>query len=395
MRLNNLKSQPLVSIVVPVYNTADYLDEMLESVTGQTYENLEIICVNDGSKDDSLEVLTKWAKDDARIKVIDKANSGASDTRNTGIKNATGDYICFVDSDDFVEPTLVEDTLTCALEHNVDAVVYNIDLFDEETRKFTPHKTAVDKEVIPVGTAFKACEIDNFYKHLIGFTVNKLYRRSLLIDIDLKFVKMGAHEDMPFTYVALSAANSIYYLNKTLYHYRRAREGSLSDTTSNKYEYMINAIGVMKKQLEDANLMEDNKRNFHNYALHMMYWKATSIGIPHNVHFVKDCREKYLDQFDLQDKDAKYFFDGVERGFLKFLKHPKMKTRIKEALFISNDSGTETTALKVYKGLRRDRLRNTKIARAGHLGKAFLSETKNAGISSALNKAKSRINRQD
>ncbi|MDO4841746.1 MAG: glycosyltransferase [Phoenicibacter congonensis] len=395
MRLNNVKSEPLVSIVVPVYNTADYLDEMLESVTGQTYQNLEIICVNDGSKDNSLDVLMKWAKNDSRIKVIDKANSGASDTRNTGLRNATGDYLCFIDSDDFVEPTLIEDTLTCAIENKVDAVVYNIDLFDEEKKKFTPHKTAVDKERIPVGTPFKASDIDHFYKYLIGFTVNKLYRRSLLTDINLEFVKMGAHEDMPFTYVALSAANSIYYLNKTLYHYRRAREGSLSDNTNDKYEYMITALATMRKQLEDAGLMKANKRNFDNYALHMMYWKANSIGVPHNVNFVKDCREQFLEKFDLLEKDSKYFFDGVERAFLKTTTHPKKGTKIKEALFLSDDPEHETAALKVYKATHGDWLRRSKIGRAGHLGKAFLRETRHAGLSSALNKAKSRINEQE
>lgn len=394
MQSKNDISSLLVSVVIPVYNAEEYLDEMLESLTNQTHKNIEIICVNDGSSDNSLEVLRSWENKDSRLKVIDKENSGAGKTRNAGLDEAKGDYICFVDSDDFVEPELIEQALCASVENDADAVVFDIDLFDEETKKFTPHKTAVDKSRIPAKKTFKASDIDHFYKYLIGFTVNKLYKRSMLESLHLRFPAVGAHEDMPFTYVALTAANKIYYLNKNLYHYRRSREGSLSDTTSNEYQFMIDALVVMKNQLEEYGLMNSNRQNYQNYVLHMLYWKETTLTLPYNLAFMQDCREKYVPQFELDKPAATYYFDGVERAFLASLKNQSGKEKLKAKLFLGENPEDETVALKAYKKMF-DNKKPSKARRAAHLAKAFAKEVKYSGWSSALNKTKTRLSSQD
>ena len=115
--------QPLVSIILPVYNAQSHLARCLSSICAQTYQNLEIIVLNDGSKDQSLPVCEEFRKKDPRIILVDKANSGVSDTRNLGLKLATGEYIQFVDSDDYIDPDYTGHLVAAAEEHHADLVI--------------------------------------------------------------------------------------------------------------------------------------------------------------------------------------------------------------------------------------------------------------------------------
>lgn len=110
--MKNPQNNPLISIIVPVYNTAKYLQKCLDSIINQTYSNLEIICVNDGSTDNSLEILQTYAKKDRRIQIITQKNQGLSSARNQGLKHASGQYLTFIDSDDEVKPDFIEKLLT-------------------------------------------------------------------------------------------------------------------------------------------------------------------------------------------------------------------------------------------------------------------------------------------
>ena len=115
--------QPLVSIIVPVYNAASHIARCIESIRRQTYQNIEIILLNDGSKDVSLQVCEMYAKIDRRIILLDRDNRGVSATRNLGLKLARGEYLQFADSDDYLEPTATETLVTAAVEHQADMVI--------------------------------------------------------------------------------------------------------------------------------------------------------------------------------------------------------------------------------------------------------------------------------
>ena len=124
-----------VSVVIPVYNTQKYLDQCLGSILFQTYRNLEIICVNDGSTDNSLAILQKYAKFDKRIKIIDQKNMGISPARNEGMKVATGEFIIFFDSDDFFDSTMMEEMVMKAEEYDADIAVCSYSVFDDRVQK--------------------------------------------------------------------------------------------------------------------------------------------------------------------------------------------------------------------------------------------------------------------
>lgn len=136
----------LVSIVLPIYNVEKYLDRCIESVINQTYRNLEILLVDDGSPDDCPQKCEEWAKKDGRIKVIHKANAGLGYARNTGIENASGEYICFFDSDDYIDPSTIEKAYNTAQKNNSDMVLfghYDVDVQGKIVRTYIP---TTDKE---------------------------------------------------------------------------------------------------------------------------------------------------------------------------------------------------------------------------------------------------------
>ena len=122
----NKNQSELVTIVVPVYNVEKYLDRCITSIVSQTYQNLEILLIDDGSPDNCPKMCDDWAKNDARIRVIHKKNQGLGMARNTGIDNAKGDKICFFDSDDYVAPDAIEKSLRMMIDHNADIVVFGI-----------------------------------------------------------------------------------------------------------------------------------------------------------------------------------------------------------------------------------------------------------------------------
>lgn len=137
---------PFLSIIVPVYNVESYLRDSLNSLLNQTFPDYEVICVNDGSTDNSLNILEEFSKKDARIKVISQENKGLSATRNVGIRNSTGKYISFLDSDDFLKPNAYAKIYSVILENDVDTIISGYELYPEKRQVI--HKLRVDILII-------------------------------------------------------------------------------------------------------------------------------------------------------------------------------------------------------------------------------------------------------
>lgn len=141
--------EPLVSVIVPVYNTEKYLEKCIGSLLGQSYGNLEIILVNDGSTDKSGRICEEYARKDSRVRVIHKDNGGVSDARNSGLRAASGTYLCFLDSDDYTEPGTVEHAVQVAETEKADAVIwsYYADFVDCDGKPVFSKKVTVDTAV--------------------------------------------------------------------------------------------------------------------------------------------------------------------------------------------------------------------------------------------------------
>ena len=138
----------LISIVIAVYNAEDYLRECLDSVIGQSYENIEVICVDDGSTDSSADIISEYSLKDNRVKLIKQQNQFAGVARNTGMKQAKGEYIIFLDADDFFEPDMIEKAYEDIIIEDSDICVFNSNLFDMETEKFKDYSWAFKKRLM-------------------------------------------------------------------------------------------------------------------------------------------------------------------------------------------------------------------------------------------------------
>lgn len=231
-----MHAQPLISIIVPVYNAALYLPQCLESIIHQTYENLEIICVNDESTDSSLEILNKYKELDDRIQVIDKKNEGVSFARNAALDIANGQYVLFVDSDDWIDL----DTCKNAIEKIQDADV----LMWSYVREFG--SSSLRKVIFDQNVTFDQKQVlEKLHRRMIGIADEemkqpenadalctiwgKLYRRTVIGDIRFVDIReIGSYEDGIFNLNVFEKAKKVRFINEYHYHYRKTNASSIT-----------------------------------------------------------------------------------------------------------------------------------------------------------------------
>lgn len=210
-------NQPLVSLIIPVYNVEQYLRECLDSVCNQTYKNLEIICIDDGSTDCSLTILKEYAQKDSRIILLSQPNAGQAAARNKGLKIASGEWLGGVDSDDYLELDAIEKCISYATS--------DIDVIHFATRLFNENYETINESWIEMRLSGKIKISDTLIPQIQPHFVDKLWRSSLIRHSGVQFPIGCIFEDLCFTWSILTTANNIYCLPEKLYHYRR-RAGS-------------------------------------------------------------------------------------------------------------------------------------------------------------------------
>ena len=205
-----------ISVIIPVYNVEKYIRQCLESVINQTLKNIEIIVVNDGTKDNSMKIAEEYLSD-KRIRIINKENGGQSSARNAGMREAKGKYICFIDSDDFIEKTMMEELYNKIEETNSDVVESGISLYDNKTHKI---KERENKKYSYTGKG------SYLWGEYTTEVCNKIYKKDFLIANNIFFEEGMIHEDDLFTIRILFSTNKICHIQKSFYYYRINRCGS-------------------------------------------------------------------------------------------------------------------------------------------------------------------------
>lgn len=246
---------PIISVIIPIYKVEQYLSKCVESVLNQTYKYLEIILVDDGSPDKCGVMCDEYANNDSRIKVIHKENGGLSDARNAGLKLARGDYIGFVDSDDWVEPEMYETMMNYIIKYEADLAICCVS------------KERADKiEVQNIGRDFIYSRQKALYElirdiDVQSFAWNKLYRRTLFREIE--FPKGRLFEDTLTTYRVFEKIRRAVHINKSFYHYLR-REDSILGSWPLSIEIAFclakqeRLISMSVKNLELLPLLQNN-----------------------------------------------------------------------------------------------------------------------------------------
>lgn len=248
--------QKKISVIIPIYNVQKYIKECIESVINQTYKNLEILCINDCGNDNSISIIEEYLKKDNRIKIINhNKNKGLAESRNTGINNATGEYIFFLDSDDYIKDDIIEKLYKKAEETNSDIVISKTEVFADENIQ------DLKDRVIEVSNYLKfkvednyQVSLNNFYEAITKISCvawGKLFKTSFIRNNKLEFIKANIiHEDDGFNIKCLSRLPNISMIENTGVMYR-IRQSSITSEIE-KQKNLDKKISHMKKSLTDA-----------------------------------------------------------------------------------------------------------------------------------------------
>ncbi|WP_342470250.1 glycosyltransferase family 2 protein [Ureibacillus sp. FSL K6-3587] len=234
-----------ISIIIPVYNAEPFLDKTIQSILSQTYKNFQLILIDDGSKDNSLQICYRYQREDSRILVLSQENAGSSAARNYGLIKATGDYIMFVDADDCIEENMLEELVKIAKEKNPDIVMCGLykNFYDKNKKLIESKVFRLKPRYIKGNKSIANGIIDLFENEKINGPTCKLIRKKLIIGNEI-MMPVGIHlqEDLLFNVKVLCFAESIYVTDKCFYHYNNYNVESVTKRYyQNKFE-MLNYV---------------------------------------------------------------------------------------------------------------------------------------------------------
>lgn len=248
-----------ISIIVPVYNVEQFLDDCIKSLLNQTYNNIEIILVDDGSTDSSSSICDKYAKKDDRIKVIHKVNGGLSSARNTGLDNVTGEYIMFSDSDDMFLPNSCEVMINEMERTNADYVIGNYQNCNEDG---TIWKNPIFNKEKYKNFKLSIKDYKNSFFIMNSSVCNKIFRTEFIKKLDVRFVEGLPAEDAIFSTYCFMKSSNVYFISDVMYLYRqRSEASSISMNCSFKYFDGINKA----YRLIYENFKENGELGFYRY----------------------------------------------------------------------------------------------------------------------------------
>lgn len=264
--------KPIISVIVPVYQSESYLPRCVESILSQSLHDIELILVDDGSMDKSGLICEEYAQKDIRVHVFHKSHSGVSDTRQKGLENATGDYVIHCDSDDWMEPDMLETLYKNAQESDADLVVCD---YWAEYRERVVQKA--------FGQNFDAdTDLSEQMGNLLLSVWNKLIRRSFIVQNDLHFLPSVCYaEDLYFVFNALDQNPKIAYVPLPLYHYNVQNEGSLTHNVLQEcFDSQEIVLTKLSGCLSNANLKKKlvwHKCSFLYYAYKSKYFTIAEL----------------------------------------------------------------------------------------------------------------------
>ena len=261
----NLIENPKISVIIPVYNAEPFLNEAIDSVLNQSFKDIELVCVNDGSKDNSLALLNDYASKDARVKVIDQVNGGCGAARNRALDEASGDYIYFFDPDDYILPDTFEKLYENAISNDSDLVIFKIARF---------------REGEPINYSIPGFDFDNVFKNVDfnNFTFDyhkvkryvltasfapwtKLYKKEFLDKYDdFRFSTNVAFDDVPFHVQSMLRASKISFIPEFFYHYRY-NPNSVNNTSSNGID-IFRICDIVESFLKDERYYSEFENEF-------------------------------------------------------------------------------------------------------------------------------------
>lgn len=245
--MENINKNVLVSIIVPIYNVEDYLEKCIESLLDQTYRNIEILLIDDGSTDNSGRMCDSYAEKNNKIRVVHKKNGGLSDARNAGINIAQGDFFAFVDSDDYVEKNYIRAMLDCAIKYDADIVTCQY----EKVWNDLPQYHVNESTSCIFSSKDALLDLFSDKSSIYPMAWNKLYAKELFISNDVRYPFGKIHEDEFTTYKLIFYAKKIVMVNDILYFYRERPESIMQKQFNKNRLVLMDALEEMTRFIDE------------------------------------------------------------------------------------------------------------------------------------------------
>ncbi|MDR2066736.1 MAG: glycosyltransferase, partial [Endomicrobium sp.] len=296
---------PQISVIIPVYNTEKYLRQCLDSVINQTLKDIEVICVNDGSTDDSLDILKEYEHKDLRIKVVDQKHQNAGVSRNNGLTYAMGKYIQFVDSDDWIDLNMLESLYNRAEDTNADIVLF-LRRYYYDDLKLLKNNDCFDTKFLKELKVFSYRDIPkNIFGISLSNVLNKFYNKSFIINNKLKFQNLHTCNDVYFSYSSIVLANKLHMFNDWFYNYRRGISTQITAYRGQYFDCIFKACDELEQLLVSRGFFPLLEKSFYiTMKKHMSYEYS-------QMNDTK-CKKKFLEKIKAlyYEKYFKNFFNG-------------------------------------------------------------------------------------
>ncbi|MCD7839744.1 MAG: glycosyltransferase [Erysipelotrichaceae bacterium] len=310
-------SQIKVSVIIPIYNAGEALKKCLDDLVNQTLKNIEIICVNDGSSDNSKDIMEEYAQKDDRIICLNQENSGAAIARNNGRNIAKGEYLSFLDADDFYEPNMLEVAYENCKKYNADMCIFRGDKYDQSHNKYLNMDYALRLNEIPCNPFTYKDVKDVVFYMCVGWAWDKLYKREFVEKEDLKFQNLRTSNDLFFVFTSLMKANKIVAINEKLVHHRVNASASLSVTREKSWHCFYEAAKALKEELIRIGKYHDVEKSYVRWLIHFSFWNLDTIEGSTYKNVYNLIRDEILPEINIHQYEDGYISKGYYQRCLE------------------------------------------------------------------------------
>lgn len=315
---HNMVNDVNISIIIPVYNAAAHLVECIDSLINQTFSKYEIIFVDDGSSDESVSIVRQYMQDYKFIRLLFQHHKGAGTARNLGIKDAGGDYLLFLDADDYFDHCLLEKVYSQAVDTSADIVLFDGRIFNTITKETKDVSHFFRYELVKEYRAFSAADVpDSLFSITNPAPWTKLFRKQFVLDNEIEFQELQNTNDMFFTMACMSVAGRISYVNERLVYYRSAQNNSTQNSSKDPV-CVFHAIYRLYSFLKERNLYESLEKSFVTLALSLIsYTIRSSSTHSYSVILYSEMRSDQFGELRLFDHEIDFYTDQKSLSVVK------------------------------------------------------------------------------
>ncbi|WP_338332037.1 glycosyltransferase family 2 protein [Acetobacter sp. LMG 32666] len=347
-----LKNKPAISVILTTYNCESRIEFSINSIINQTFQDIELIIVDDHSKDTTLNIChsIKNSNPSKNISIYqNKNNSGAAFSRNVGIHHAQGDYIIFLDDDDYYSPLMLELAYKKAIQNSADIVVVGSQSYDKQTNEtYILDNIKIDLTLINCVFSYKDIK-ENFFESFTWWAWDKLIRRQLITDNNLLFQTIRSSNDLSFTCKSFFSARRICIERQIMVTHIVNRPTSLSSSRTLSYACILEALNDIKIYMEEKGIYPQLQADFFYYCVNFIYWHQSTINKEESIllcqktiSFFKDLNIK-IDSTNDDNTKSKYLHIFISAGY------PKICELIEETKAeVENNSSPSSQNLKSF-----------------------------------------------